>query len=288
MFKSYFSLTQMHCLALAIALGALPSSPARAQHSDVFLTAVGGRVAIGGANEPGTVDENYDLTTRLFEGVMVPDFPPFTPADYGRNEPGFVALPNGSPLMPPGAAALPANQLVALQLSMISLGGASDSLFFWNGTGMIDFQPISSAQPGVAFSFGTNPIGATGASGDLHLHTSFELDNGGPGVPADGVYLVAPTARISGLADSDPFTMVWLVDALIVDDEAAEQVEEALEAGTFEALGKNFAFFEEAVAFVQDNIVVPEPASMTLAVVALALAPSLRRTKPRRHPEAKQ
>ena len=35
-------------------------------------------------NELETLDENFDLTTPVFEGVMVSSFPPFNPADYGR------------------------------------------------------------------------------------------------------------------------------------------------------------------------------------------------------------
>lgn len=247
----------------------LGHSPARAQHSDVFVTSVGGQVAIGGANDLGTVEEHFDLDTRLFEGVLIPSFPPFDPADYGRDEPGFHAEPSSSLAFPPGASALPNNAAVTVNLPAFSVGAASDSLFYWSGVGIIDFQPITSAQPGVVFSLDPNPIGSSGAGGGFDLHPVFELDNGGAGVPADGVYLIAPTASVAGLGDSRPFYMVWLADALIVDEEAAEELEEALEMGHFVVHGKDFGFFEEAVDYVHDNLVVPEPSALILLVSAV-------------------
>jgi hypothetical protein len=259
--------------------------PAQA-HSDVFLSRVGGQVAIGGANELGTVEESYDLTTRLFEGVMIPDFPPFSPADYGRDEPGILALASGSPAMPAGASALPGSVPVTISFPSFSVEGNIDSLFYWNGSGAVNFQPIATSQPGVGFSLDANPIGSTEADGSLHVHAAFQLDNGTSGVPSDGVYVIAPTASVPGLATSERFYMVWLVDALIADDEAAEEVEEAFEAGTFEVLGKDFSYFEEAAQYVHDNLVVPEPASGLLSYVALAgIAMASRRRRGRREAE---
>src|SRR5262245_15033413 len=84
----------------ALAYPTIVAVRATQAHSDVFITAVNGKVAIGGANELGTAEEHYDLSTRVFEGVLIPNFPPFDPADYGRDEPGFVALASGSALLP--------------------------------------------------------------------------------------------------------------------------------------------------------------------------------------------
>jgi hypothetical protein len=253
---------------------------AQAQHSDIFLASVGGQVAVGGANDLGTVDENYDLTTRLFEGLMVPDFPPFDPADYGRDEPGVVALPAGHLGFPAGASALPTNAAVSVSFPTFTVAGNVDSLFYWDGVGSVDFEPASIAQPGVSFSLDNDPIGNTSDDGDLHVHPAFQIDNGGAGVPDDGVYLVAPIASVVGLDDSERFYMVWLVDALITDDEAAEEVEEAIEAGTFEALGKNFEYFEHAAEYVQSNLIVPEPVSG--AIIAIAMGVIVGRWRERR------
>src|SRR5688572_14102752 len=96
---------------LSAGLFAPPSADA---HSDVFLAEVDGQVTIGGAQELGTAEEAFDLTTRMFEGVMIPAFPPFAPADFGRDEPGFHALPTDSVSLPAGASALPSSAAVSI------------------------------------------------------------------------------------------------------------------------------------------------------------------------------
>lgn len=252
------------------------SAASACAHRDVYLANVGGQVAVGGANELGTVDEHFDIDTRVFEGVMIPSFPPIGPADYGRDEPGFFALPSGAPAFPAGASALPASAPVTIDLPSFSLGGPTDSLFFWNGLGAVDFQPISMAQPGVTMSVDPNPIDSTGPNSGMDSHPAFKLDDGGAGLPNDGVYLVSPTASVAGLANSKPFYMLWLVDALIVDEDAAEELEEALEIGQFDVFGKNFAFFDDAVDYV-NRADVPEPASGLLLGLGIALVGTLSR-----------
>jgi hypothetical protein len=260
--------TYLHCallFAVGLSCGAFRNSAFA--HSDVFLAAMGSQVAVGGANELGTIDEHFDLTTRVFEGVMVSGFPPFDPADYGRDEPGFDALASGSTAFPAGATALPADSAVTINTLPFAIGTLVDSLFFWDGSGSVDFQPISTAQPGVAMTLDPNPIGTTSANGELHEHPVFAIDDGGASLPADGVYLIAPAASLPGLTDSQRFYMVWLVDGLLSDEEPAEGLEEALEQGETVYLGKDFAFFEEAVEYVQTQIV-PEPASGALGLFA--------------------
>jgi hypothetical protein len=248
-------------------------------HSDVFLAQVSGQVAVGGANELGTVEENYDLTTQVFEGVMISNFPPFNPADYGRDEPGIDALASGSPLLPPGASALTANSPVTINVVPFKLGNTSSPLYYWNGTGAVNFLPIKATQPEVAMALDPNPIGTTGASGALHEHPAFTLDNGAAGVPADGVYLISPTASVPGLIESPHFYMLWLVDALLDDEEAAEGLEEAFENGESVYLGKDFAFFPAAIEYVETNVV-PEPATGSLGVAALVGLIAMARRRP--------
>ena len=103
----------------------------------------------------------------------------------------------------------------------------------------------------------------------LHEHPVFTIDNGGAGVPLDGVYLIAPTATVAGLTDSQPVYMVWLVDALFDEEDAAEGLEASLEQGQTVYLGKDFAFFEQAVDYVQNQLV-PEPTSGLLSLLAFA------------------
>jgi hypothetical protein len=237
----------------------------------VFLANVGGQVTIGGANELDTEDENFDLTTQVFQGVLLPNFPPFDPADYGRDEPGFFALASGSPDIPPGATALPGNAAVTIDLPSFTIGPHADSLFFWNGSGAVDFQPISLAQPGVAMTLTFDPLANTESDGSLHGHGVFRVftpDDGDALLPADGVYLISPTASVAGLSTSQPFYMLFLVDALIEDEDDAEGLEEALESEDPVFMEKNFAFFNEAASYVQENLVVPEPTGASLIVIA--------------------
>src|SRR4051812_11449362 len=96
-----------------------------ATDSDVLLANVNGKTTIGAANDIGTADENFNITTKVFQGVMIPDFPPFNPADYGRDEPGFFALGSGSPSTPPGASALPGNAQVTIHFPSFIVGAHS-------------------------------------------------------------------------------------------------------------------------------------------------------------------
>jgi hypothetical protein len=167
----------------------------------------------------------------------------------------------------PGIGALSPAAAVSLDLLPFFVGDNLDVLFYWNGMDAVDFQPIAIVQPMVTMSIDPNPLGSTGPSGGLDLHPSFKLDNGGAGAPADGMYLVAPTARVAGLTASDRFFMLWLVDSLLVDEAAAEELEEALEAGQTVVHGKDFAFFENAVGFVRQSLV-PEPSTILLSMTA--------------------
>jgi hypothetical protein len=266
----YFERNSIRCILTLFAVVAL-QRVAAAQHSDIFLAGVGGKVAVGAAADLEG-DAHFDVTTRLFEGVMVADYGVFVdPADYGRAEPGFFALDDGASDFPPGSGPLATSQPVSLNFPAFSVGGSMDSLFYWDGFGGVNFLPISTSQPGVAMALDANPFVMTDGQGGIHDHAVFELGLGGAGapVPANGVYLVAPTVSVGEMTTSDPFYMVWLVDELLVDDEAAEELEMALESGDTSALGKDFAFYETAVGYVHDNLVVPEPATGLLALSAV-------------------
>ena len=235
---------------------------------DVFLANALGQVAIGSASDTSPADP--DLTTRVFERVLVPGFPPFDPADYGLDEPGFFALPTGDAELPAGVSALPPNADVTVNLTAFTIAGDTDTLFYWSGAGVVSFEPITASQPGVSLVLDPNPIGSTGANGGADIHPAYRLDKSGVGVPADGVYLISPTASVAGLADSERFFTVFLADVLVADEDAAEELLEGLEMGQPIFAGKDFGFFAEASAFVEANLVVPEPTSLILAGLACA------------------
>ena len=65
--------------------------------------------------------------------------------------------------------------------------------------------------------------------------------------------------------DSKHFFMVWIVDHLIPDQDTADALETALDNDNPPIVnGKNFAYVNQAVSYVQNNLAVPEPSSLTL------------------------
>jgi hypothetical protein len=242
---------------------------------DVYLANVGGQVGIGSAAHTSPSDP--DLTTRVFARVMQPGFPPFNPADYGLDEPGYFALPAGDAEIPAGATALPGNANVTVNLLPFTVSGNTANLFFWNGSGAVNFQPIS--QPGVTMVIDPNPIGSTGATGGADIHPAYRLDNGGAGIPADGVYLTSGTVSVTSLINSPHIFYLHLADALVTNEEDANQLSDGLDNGQTIFKGKDFGFFLAAQDYVQNNLV-PEPSSLSLAVVTITvLGGSVRRRR---------
>lgn len=273
------------CLTAVVAFSA---SAVKAQHSDVLVTNVGGEITIGAANDIGGPGESFDLDTKVFESIMIPGFVPPTPADYEGTEPGFFAL-NGvgdaAKLGSLGATALPGNTSASLSLSTFNVDGNSSDLFYWDGTGAVDFDP---APAGTSFAFDpASGFVTSGPNGDFDDHPIYQLD-ATSGVPADGVYFIAPQISMAGLSISDPFYLVLLVDSLIVTEDDLEDVEHALEdleeGLTTDAVVdfgggniKDFAFYEEAVDFVEENYTIPEPNTLLLGFTATCMIAGLRR-----------
>ena len=250
-------------------------------HSDALVVNVGGQVVVGTAEDIDGPDEAFELGAGVFEAILRAGFAPPIPADYEGNEPGFFglhAVNDAGDLAALGASALPASAAVSGSLSPFTVNGNVDSLFYWDGVGSVNFQPISIAQPGVAFAFQPTAFGATGANGQLDDHPIYQI-NLPSGTPADGVYLIAPQISVAGLSDSEPFYMAFLVDALIQSEDDVELVEGALEAfeegapnaiADFGGVTKDFAFYEESVEWIESNLVVPEPGSAALAALGMA------------------
>ena len=267
----------------AAALLAFASCQSVSAHSDVLLTDVGGQVTIGAAADLGS-SPSFDIDTKVFESIMLPGFlPPVTPPDYQSDEPGFFGLDSSIPseataLAGLGASALPGLADVKAIATTFTIDGASSDLFFWDGTGPVDFDP---APAGTGFTFNPSNFATTGSDGGMDDHPLFEVD-ATSGTAADGVYLISPVVAVDGIATSEKFYMAFLVDSLITGEVDAEEVEHALEEleeGLIPAaiaLGKDFTFFEEAVEFAE-TLPVPEPSSLLLCVAGLGLAVTRRR-----------
>lgn len=245
----YFPVKQaIVAVALSIGVGLATAGVARAQHGDVWLStdAANNKIAVGVVDEAGVT---FTPGARVLEAILTPDALPFSPFDYSAEDPGFRSA----------AGELPANQPVGLTLQSLSV---------WNGVGL---DPAA----GVAFSFDLSGGLGTEANGSLHGHPLFGLtDLTLDALPLpDGVYVASFKASMAGLADSDPYYFVMLKDELIADETDVETLEGLLDdyanGGPQPVFGgKNFAFFEEAVEFVDG--VVPEPSSATLLVAGAA------------------
>jgi hypothetical protein len=274
MIHNHFKRLIIPTIVLALVTEMLGAGQAWADR-DVYLANVSGQVGIGSASHSSPSDP--DLTTRVFARVMQPGFPPFDPADYGLDEPGYFSLPAGNSEIPPGASAPPGNANVTVNLLPFTVNANTSNLFFWNGSGAVNFQPIS--QPGVTMVIDPNPIGSTGPTGGADIHPAYRLDNGGAGIPADGVYLTSATVSVTGLTDSPRVYFLHLADVLVMNEDDANQLSDGLDNGQTTFKGKDFGFFLAAQDYVQNNLV-PEPSSFSLAVVTItALGGSVRRRR---------
>lgn len=269
------SLTHQRILSLAAFMAAVACSSSVFAHSDVLFGNVGGKVTLGTAEDIGDPnDEDLTLFAPGFNGAFESIMRTSSPADYESDEPGFYMDPTAL-----GPNAVDPNLNVFVNTTPFTVDGATASLFYWDGTGAVDFDPVGGT---TAFEFEQDPntgIGTT-TSGVFDDHPEFLLDDPS-GVPADGVYLISFEVAVDGLTTSDSSLAVLLVDELIVSSFWAEEVEEAvegLEEGApnaevdFGGTVKDFAFYEEAVEWVEDNLVVPEPATGLIAFIALGLA----------------
>lgn len=260
---------------------ALLASGSAFAHSDVLLRDVGGKVAIGAAEDLDREEGGpfFDLDTNVFEGILINPGTPTFPLnfDFERDEPGFFTGPG----LPVGDD-LPTNTLITITPAPFSIGFGNDAVHYWDGNDDPDFQPLSVAQPGVTFEAAEDDPLLIDDTAFVDGHPIWGLDGGA----ADGVYLVSYTVNVPGLDPSDPFYMVWLAASELTEEDDAEAVEgriEAFEEG-FDDLGNpvndaivngvDYEFFEEAVEFAE---AIPEPTTAALALLALGAFAARRR-----------
>ena len=245
-------------------LMAIAGASSALAHDDVLPYALGGKIVTGGHDDVVGTD---NITERVFGYDFGED-----PSDpYVIGDPGFN---NGAFAIGiyPNNGLLPAN--FTLGFNVLS------NLQFWDGSGPVSFAPaLAGVDLGInrgsntvhisgSGQSGTVPtIGSTGAAGRLHVHVQSQLnasDGTNPNLPnaPDGIYLVGLDLQLpgSGLANSDPIYFVY-------DNGLGEETH------------------DEAIDWVQNNLVVPEPSSWAImAIGAVALAATARRKRARKRP----
>lgn len=207
----------------SLALTALLACPAAgltisddAGHVDALPFNDNGQVALGHFD----FDLNQVITgTQLF----VRDLEIVQPSLFGTTSPGFTTAA-GFELLP--------SETLDIHAQTMTISGGTFNLLYWDGidqNGNGDYaDDVSFGAPSAgdelfvrrssALNFAlrgesTTPSGfaldTTSGTGTLHKHVSFQArnDNGSPA--GDGLYLASFTMTMDGLADSDPFFLLF-------------------------------------------------------------------------------
>ena len=202
-------------------LSLLYDPSASAQHFDVLVQDVGGRLTTG------TGDPNSGagaLGTRTFLGRF--------DSTYAVDDPGFNSVGAGAGTIPAGANALPGNADLSWDFLPMKVDGLVSNLMYWNGAGStvddVAFGPPPTPTYSLAL-FGRNfaqaaangadqlvpgqVLDTTASNGFIHRHRFFFLDNdadpNNATVPSQGVYLISMRLRMLELNRSEPLYFVW-------------------------------------------------------------------------------
>ena len=250
-------------MLLSASLCAALSTNCMAQHVDVLLQVVDGKVAIGAANYD---DGSWTIGQRVFARQLL--------SNFRANDPGFTGLATGNPLLGSGVLGFPANHDVSFDLLPMTVGSTVANLFFWDGTDLggdgLTLADVSFAKPptGVTwniFDDGFNLFTADGSdamipggliqesssdidpgdgidTGSLHTHLPMRVDDGDGNTqttPPIGVYMVSLQARSEGFETSDPFIFIQRTSTVTdaVRDLAADWADANYDALTGPSLG---------------------------------------------------
>lgn len=239
---------------------------------DIALFNTGGQTDIGFAElDDDDINQlSFDPNDSVFQAVLTPvnRVPVVFPYDFGSSEPGYDANERESLLPGQFSSGLPSDALVTWQ---------TVGLDYWDGQGELAFTPATGVEAGYAGP----STGETDSAGGFHLHPTFGLGRTDEGPLAEGVYLATLTVTVGGLAESDEFYLVTLIDEVINEattDELAQTMAEDLGATVREYLagdiaapmfeGKDFTFYGDAIRFAE-SLAIPEPTSALLIATCL-------------------
>jgi len=272
-------------LAATVACGAAQTS--FAQHYDVLTTSQGGKLITGGYDDS---NNTAIAPLRVFEGEVVPDTAGDPYLSESPGEPGFRAMDQGflnnpASMTPDNVyTALTPNTNLLFDWMPMTIGADTRNLFFWDGTGSVNFAPVAASYQLSLTKFGGggytetingsdaaiiagNVIQQSSGTGTVHTHlfTGIGDFNGVDfDAPAQGFYLYSLRMRMDGFADSDPaFFIFGAYDPFDLTGEALDEFEEA---------------HELAAGWVEANLV-PEPSTAIMAAMALAGLIGFRRRK---------
>lgn len=244
--------------SFALAAALLTATSIRAQHFDILAARdlTGTRLVSGSADLGAST---FTVGPRVFAADFV---------GTATDEPGYNAV-----AAPTGGLALPGSAALNFDFKAMTIGASTSNLMYWNGVGGVNFAPVVGGQTlsatlggssatvtGTAADVTGFTINTTGAAGTLHQHMDgFSL---GGGSTPDGIYLVGQQFRMTGLANSDTFYLVF-------------------------NKGMTEAVHDSASTWVTDNLApVPEPAGLFALAAGAALG--LRRVvRGRRGPDTK-
>ena len=198
---------------------------AKADHADMLIAQnPAGKLVTGIADFDNF---NFVIGERSFLGELTQvDLGDDPRALFFIDDPGFNSRDQATLDLdnPPAGSflALPGNADVNFSFPAITIGGQTANLFYWNGTGAVDFQPTTdmtltlSVGSDAAIADGTaNTIAGfnletTSVDGVIHRHPDYVLDQiTGSAYPAEGVYLLPLVAQMAGKTDSDFFTIAF-------------------------------------------------------------------------------
>lgn len=249
---------------------------ATADGVDILFLSNGSQLITGGFDDgAGAVTTEGPLRVYEFQ-VETNSFTPSGP--FTSDDPGLQSVQQGELST---FQALPNAAELSFDALPISIGSNASTLFYWDGSGAVDFQPavgstlrldlgsptsgsapltLDGSQTTAQTGFGVANVDA-GDPEPIHLHLETAIGTGG-GNPELGIYLVSLEFALSGLDSAEP---VYLLYATIDDD---------FELADLEAMEESH---ELAVAWVEANLLsstnaVPEPGTLLLAVFGIALA----------------
>lgn len=217
------------CIASATFLSIAFVHAARAQHLDVLLQVIDGKIVTGAAD----YDHNTWLVGQtVFERQFL--------SNFRTNDPGFTGLETGNTLLEPGVVGFDPFTNVFVDIIPTTIDNQWANLWYWDGT--------DDAQDGFSIedvTFDLPPAGITWnlfgvdnqlftadgsdttlssalvqtafSDGGIHEHLRMQVadsDGNSETKPPEGIYLVAMVAHAEGYDASNPFFFVHRTSGL--------------------------------------------------------------------------